>query len=56
MQPFCMYQKELHGTPICSEQVNDRPCAYPGHWCMVKEQTKQRLWREQAYRPRRVIR
>ncbi len=53
-RPYCMYQKEHRGYPVCSEQAQNRACAYPGHWCKVKEQTKQRLWREQGYQPRKV--
>lgn len=53
-RPYCMYQKERHGFPVCSEQAQNRACAYPGIDCDVKQAQRNEL--ERGCVPRRVIR
>jgi hypothetical protein len=35
-RPHCFYLWFLHGKAVCSEEVNDRACAYPFWKCPAR--------------------
>lgn len=41
-RPRCMYQMDLRGTPVCSEEHQHRDCPYPCYECGVKRRDEKK--------------